>query len=179
MNFTDQEIVIGLAVLCFFFFVAWKKKQPDEDGKYPDQAVTAELVESIILDDFEIIRSNKLKLGYTEKTIERQLEELFQSKFQHVVSQYGLDGPSGQKIDFDLGHGKVGVEIKLANAVFKAAGQDRMVGQVQSYIKSKYSDENLLLVIFCEPEHIAQRVIIKAIRERLEEMSVHILFLEI
>lgn len=176
---TDQEYVILLFVFAAVAIFLWKKKQLDQDGRVSDAGVTIKLVENIILDELEVTRNDKLKLGYTERSIERQLESIFQSKIQHVVSQYGLDGPSGQKIDFDLGHGKVGVEIKLAHAVFKAAGQDRMVGQIQSYIKSKYSDDNLLLVIFCEAEHLAQRAIIKSINDRLEDMSVKILFVEI
>ena len=175
---TDQELVYVIGVLAIVVLLLWKKKQPDENGRLPDKAVNMNLVETIILDDFELKRNDKLKLGYTEKTIEHQLEKLFQDKIQHVVSQYGLDGPSGQKIDFDLGHGRIGVEIKLAHAVFKAAGQDRMVGQVQAYIQSKYFNDNLLLVIFCEAEHIAQRAIIKSIENRLEDMSVKVLFLE-
>ena len=178
ISLTNQELLIGLIVVGLIVFLFWKKKQPDADGRYPDSAVNVEFVEQLLLKEFKLVRNEKLKLGYTEKTIEKQLESLFQSKIQHVVSQYGLDGASGQKIDFDLGRGEVGVEIKLAHAVFKAAGQDRMVGQIQSYIKSKYSDENLLLVIFCEAEHIAQRAIKKSIEERLEGMSVKVLFLE-
>ena len=176
---TDQQFYIYLGIFAVLIFILWKKKQPDSDGRLPDGAVSMKIIEDLILDNFEIIRNEKLKHGYTEKTIELQLEKIFQDKIQHVVSQYGLDGPSGQKIDFDLGHGKVGVEIKLAHAVFKAASQDRMIGQIQSYIQSKYSDENLLLVIFCEPKHIAQRVIVKSIRDRLDTMPVKVLFLEI
>ena len=175
---TDQEFLIVLVIATVLAAIYWKKSQTDEDGRLADSGVNLGVVEQLILDNFQLERNEKLKFGYTEKTIERQLEKIFQEKIQHVVSQYGLDGPSGQKIDFDLGHGKVGVEIKLAHSVFKAASQDRMIGQVQAYIQSKYSDENLLLVIFCEPEHIAQRVIIKSIKDRFETMSVKVLFLE-
>ena len=108
----------------------------------------------------------------------KQLEVVFQNNVKHVITQYGLDGPTGQKIDFDLGHGNVGVEIKLAEHVFKAGPQDRMIGQLQAYIKSRYSDHNLLLVIFCEDRHIKQRAICKAITDRLEDMPVRVFFLE-
>jgi len=178
LNLTQNEILIGLIILAAIIYF-WKAQRPDADGRYADSAVNVSLVESIILDEFELKKDERLKFGYTEKTIEKQLEKVFQERFQHIVTQYGLDGPSGQKIDFDIGHGKVGVEIKLANAVFKAAGQDRMVGQVQSYVQSKYNDDNLLLVIFCEAEHIAQRVMIKSIESRLVDMSVNVLFVEI
>ena len=173
----DSTLIIILVFIAFAYF--WWIKKPDGDGRLSDKAVNINVVETIIINDFELKKHENLKYGYTEKTIEKQLLGIFQEKIQHVVSQYGLDGQSGQKIDFDIGHGKVGVEIKLANAVFKAAGQDRMVGQVQSYIQSKYNDRNLLLVIICEAKHIAERAVVKKITDRLADMKVQVLFLEV
>lgn len=176
-SFTQEQLlwILGAIAILFFF---WKAKQPDEDGLLPDAGVNIDIVESLILDNFELKRNDKLKLGYTEKSIEKQLEVIFQNNIKHVMTQYGLDGPTGQKIDFDLAHGKVGVEIKLAEHVFKAGPQDRMIGQLQAYIKSRYSKDNLLLVIFCENRHTKQRAICKAIKDRLEGMSVRVQFLE-
>ena len=182
MVLTDEHIIY--IIIAFIAILFWKKlnvndENDSDDGRIRDKYVEIETVKQVISENFKLQRSEKLKYGYTEKAIEQQLKLVFQEKFQHVVSQHGLDGPSGQKIDFDIGHGKVGVEIKLASSVFKAAGQDRMIGQIQSYIQSKYSDENLLLVIFCESEHLAERVIVKAIKDRLERMSVEVMFAQV
>ena len=177
-NFTQEEwfLIIGAGL---FFLALWKMKQPDKDGLLPDAGVSIDVVEKIISEDFKLVRNEKLKLGYTEKTIEKQLERVFQKRIKNVITQYGLDGPSGQKIDFDLGHGKVGVEIKLAEHVFKASPQDRMVGQLQAYIKSRYDNENLLLVIFCEERHMNERARREAITSRLKDMSVKIFFVKL
>ena len=177
-SFTQNEWFLIIA-FGLFLFAIWKMRQPDEEGLLPDAGVNVGIVEKIILEEFELERNQKLKLGYTEKSIEKQLEGIFQARIKHVITQYGLDGPTGQKIDFDLGHGKVGVEIKLAESVFKAGPQDRMVGQIQAYIKSRYSNDNLLLVIFCEERHIKKRAIQKAIKDRLEGMKVKVLFFKI
>jgi len=177
-SFTQDEWFLVIA-FGLFLFAVWKMRQPDKDGLLPDAGINVGVIEEIILEGFELEHNEKLKLGYTEKSIEKQLERVFQNRIKHVITQYGLDGPTGQKIDFDLGHGKVGVEIKLAESVFKAGPQDRMVGQIQAYIKSRYANDNLLLVIFCEDRHIKERAIQKAITDRLEDMKVKVLFLEI
>ncbi len=183
MVFTqDEQIIIAIVVVLVFFILRSKRSDSESSSaekKSPYMKASISNVEDVIVKNFQLKMQPKLKDGYTEKSIEMQLEKLFQEKFKYVVTQYGLEGIQGQKIDFDIGEGKVGVEIKTAKSVFKASAQDRMMGQIQAYIKSRYNDDNLLLVIFCEAEHMKERAVIDSIKKRVEDMQVTPLFVEI
>ena len=147
----------------------------DQDGRLSDWAVTKDKILSFI-DEFEIKKDSKLKDGYTEKRVQNQLLGFLRDKIENVSEEYGIEGINATRIDLDIGKGKVGLEIKLAKSVFKTAGQDRMVGQLDTFIKNKYYDDNLLLMIVCEPHHLNDRAMQAKIEERLEDKLVDIVF---
>jgi len=50
--------------------------------------------------------------------------------FEDVAPQYAIGGYLGLKIDMDIGNGKVGVEVKLADSLLNSAAEiQRLIGQ--------------------------------------------------
>ena len=47
-----------------------------------------------------------------------------------------------KQIDFDLGKGHIGIEVKLVREIVKEGGWDRATGQINKYIKKKMEMEN-------------------------------------
>ncbi len=67
--------------------------------------------------------------------------------FEDVHPQYNIGGYLGLKIDIDIGNGKVGVEVKLADSLLKSAAEiQRLIGQSIYYQKKRYLD-NLIIAI--------------------------------
>jgi hypothetical protein len=56
-------------------------------------------------------------------------------------------GYLGLKIDIDLGNGRVGVEVKLAESLLKAAEAHRLIGQAVYYQKRRYQDNLIVAVV--------------------------------
>lgn len=173
---TDQELFLFFCVcILVVIYFANQKREKSSDGLLNDNEVSVEKIKEI-LTNFEPNWNSKLKSGYTENSIEKDLKIYLQSNVRHITTQYALEG-AGSKIDFDLGDGSVGLEIKLANAVFKASQQDRMVGQLHTYSDKKYISDNLILAIFCTDAQMQERLIKKQIVERLNNIDCEVLFL--
>jgi ABC-type bacteriocin/lantibiotic exporter with double-glycine peptidase domain len=85
-----------------------------------------------------------------------------------VNREQGLESLNGTKIDFDLGHGKVGIETKLAKSILKTASLQRLVGQLRDYTESKYKSNNLVVIVFGTSEEENERVALDKIKERIE-----------
>lgn len=181
---SNNEILLGLFVLIVAFILVRKKRsesefeEVDDKGRLVDEAVTVESVLSLI-DDFKIKRLKELRFGYTEKSVQNQLRDYLRKNIRHVTDEYGIEGINATKVDLDLGRGEVGIEIKLAKAVFKAAGQDRMVGQLDTFVKKKYDDNNLILLIVAEKHHLKDIAMREQIESRLEDAGVEIVFFPI
>ncbi len=69
--------------------------------------------------------------------------------FEDVVPQYNIGGYLGLKIDIDLGNGRVGVEVKLAESLLKAKAAEahRLIGQAVYYQKRRYQDNLIVAVV--------------------------------
>ena len=171
---SDNELFV-LAIFCICVFIFFYKRKPDDEGRLSDASVSVKTVLRM-LEEFEVEKSEKLKSGYTEKLVQNQLRDFLRDRIQHVSDEYGIEGINATKIDLDIGNGKVGVELKLAKAVFKAAGQDRMVGQVNTFVKNKYDSDNLIVLIISEQAHLNDLAMRKQIEERLFDLGVEVLF---
>ncbi len=179
IQLTDTEFLtlVFFAAIAFFFLYSQKSKLT-KDGLLTDSAVDRQTVISIV-EEFTPERSPKLKFGYTEKSIQNQLKIFLRKKILHVTEEYGIEGLNASKIDFNLGGGAVGLELKLASAVFKRAGQDRLVGQVRNYIRSKYNNGNLLVIIFCTDDEIGDNAWKKSTLDVLEDLDAEVVFKEL
>lgn len=172
---TENEILgIGLLVLAYFAYKRYNKK--DDSGRIKDEYVDLENVISNIK-SLKVKFNDKLKYGYTEQSVEKQLKTHLQKIYINLISQYSIGGPKGTRIDFDLGNGKIGVEIKVAKSLFKKTEEHRLMGQIDDY-KKRYNNNNLLVVVFGEAEHTQERAHLSIIKNKIEEKSVHFLYVE-
>lgn len=90
------------------------------------------------------IRSRKLR---AEADADWAIGEHLGQAFEDVVPQYNIGGYLGLKIDIDIGNGKVGVEVKLADSLLKSASEiHRLIGQSIYYQRKKYMG-NLVVAI--------------------------------
>lgn len=65
--------------------------------------------------------------------------------FEDVMPQYNIGGYLGLKIDIDVGNGKVGVEVKLADSL-SASEIHRLIGQAIYYQKKRYGDDLIVSI---------------------------------
>ncbi|MBI4339151.1 MAG: hypothetical protein HY680_04280 [Chloroflexi bacterium] len=81
-----------------------------------------------------------------EKSAQDDLAAYLGSHFLEVFSQYNLGGYFGLRIDFDIGNGRLGIELKLAEALRGAAEAQRFIGQAVYYKQRRYG-ENLIVAV--------------------------------
>ena len=161
--------VLGIGVflaLAYFGYFGYKNKE----GKVKDRLLTVErFLEE--LKKFKMSVNPKRKSGFTEKDVQNELETFFHKCFETVYREYTLEGFNAKQIDFDLGKGKVGIEVKLAREAIKEANWDRALGQLGKYAKKKYTDDNLIVLIAgTEKEKDSQKL--KEFQKDIEENGV-------
>ncbi len=164
-NFSNTELAIIIGIIIVFAYKFFVKKI-DEEGRIKDEFVKTDNVIEV-LSTFKMKYQSNLKDGYTEKSIQNQLKKHLLNHFVNVVDEYGIEGINGTKIDFDIGNGKVGLELKLAKAIYKTANYHRLSGQIEDYMYNKY--DNLIVVIFGEKVHSDERTHLSRIKSTIEE----------
>jgi hypothetical protein len=170
----DIWLIIGIGF--FIIFIAGKKAlKKDKDGRIQDESVTIDILLSE-MKDFKVETLDRLKLGYTEKSIQKQLDTYLKMRFVNVVTEYGIESLNGLKIDFDIGKGKVGIELKLANSLFKSTGLQRLTGQLEDYIEGKYNEKNLIVYVFGEEHHQNDRTVLEKIENKITSKGVRYQF---
>ncbi|MCF6347080.1 MAG: hypothetical protein L3J20_02110 [Flavobacteriaceae bacterium] len=164
-NLTNTEIALGVAFLLaiiYKYFITHK----DDDGRIKDKSVKVSNVLET-LSTFEMKYQSNLKDGYTEKSIQNQLKKHLLEEYVNVVDEYGIEGINATKIDFDIGNGEVGLELKLAKSIFRTSNLHRLSGQIDDYMQNKY--DNLIVVVFGEKSHSSERAMLTKIQEKVEE----------
>jgi len=167
-----------IAILFIIILAGAAKIKTTDDGKIKDESVTVKLVLEKI-EQFKIELNPKLKLGYTEKSIQKQLDTHLKNNFEHVIREYGIEGINGTKIDFDIGHGKVGLEIKLADSVYKSSGYQRMLGQLQEYTNAKYKKKNLIVLVAGSDQQKKETAMITKLKANIENNNAIFCFTKI
>ncbi|MGH1337380.1 MAG: hypothetical protein ACRBFS_14755 [Aureispira sp.] len=169
-----------LIIAAFFIILGLGASQikKTKDGKIKDESITPKLVLEK-LEEFTITLKPHLKYGYTEKSIQKQLDIYLKSYFKHITREYEIEGISGTKIDFDIGRGKVGLEVKLADSIFKSAGYQRMLGQLQEYSSAKYRKNNLIVLVAGSTEQGEERAMIAKLKANIENNNAIMLFVKI
>lgn len=141
-----MDIITILAIIGAIAFVVWFFSSRNEEGKIKDGSLTSEnFLEE--LKTFEMKEIPERKKGFTEKDVQDQLEKFFKKHFETVYREYALEGVNVKQIDFDLGKGTLGIEVKLAREIIHEASWDRAFGQLTKYAKKKYTNDNLIVLI--------------------------------
>jgi hypothetical protein len=140
-----DTILIIIIVAVFLGAIGFFATRTD-DGKIQDESLTSEnFIEE--LKKFEMQEVPNRKKGFTENDVQIQLEKFFKKHFETVYREYALEGVNVKQIDFDLGKGKLGIEVKLAREIIHEASWDRAFGQLTKYAKKKYTNDNLIVLI--------------------------------
>ena len=175
----DIEIILIITIVAIGLVIYLNKKNAfsNSNGKIPSKyAKFDDIVKHI--QEFKPIRNENLKEGYTEKSIENQLYKYLQQIYVSVTPQYGIEGKNGRNIDLDVADGVAGVEIKIASKLFKSAEHDRLNGQLRSYLKARYKENNLILLV-CGTKEDSCNTILHEVKETCRELSVKYIFSEI
>lgn len=141
-----MDIGTILAIIGAIVILGWIFSMRDKEGRIIDGELTAEnFIEE--LKKFEMKEIPERKQGFTENDVQIQLDKFFKKHFQTVYREYALEGVNTKKIDFDLGKGKIGIEVKLAREIIKEGSWDRALGQISKYAKKKYTENNLVVLV--------------------------------
>lgn len=135
-------ISIGIIVAISVGWFGFRSKE----GRILDKYLTIDRILNE-LNEFRMKANPKRKDGFTEKDVQDELEKFFNKHFETVHREYALEGSSVKKIDFDLGDGNIGIEVKLAREILKEGEWDRAIGQINKYIKKKYGDGKLIVLV--------------------------------
>lgn len=140
-------------------------KRKDQEGKWTDEETTAKRA-LIELKRF-ISQENKLT---TEKAFEKDLYSFLDSRFHTVDNQVSIGGVKALKIDIDLGHGKVGIELKLAQKLIQSNEKQRFIGQMHDYTTKRYPLEDFILVVVGDKK-LRTDTTLKEVKKFVEEKS--------
>ena len=64
----------------------------------------------------------------------------------NVNTEFSVGGHWGMKCDLDLFHGKIGIELKVAEQLKSASNVERLMGQVVYYMKKQYGSNFIVFV---------------------------------
>lgn len=90
------------------------------------------------------------KNGFTELDIEKQMLNHLRNIYQNVRNQKQMQDSNSDGtrwIDIDVGHGKVGVEIKAWHKSVNRKKREDLLFQLNSYKESDYEKENVIAVV--------------------------------
>ncbi len=144
-------IIIGAIVLLFYLGIKYFSK-PKAD-KIEDDEVNVDLIKGLLA-NYKFKRTSKKKNSYKEEDVQADLFKYLKSKIENVSQQYILEGITKNAIDFDLGSGKIGLELKTARSIIKEEQRQRAIGQMIFYMQRKYKEGNYILAIVGEPEFV-------------------------
>lgn len=180
----ELETMVGAGSLLFIAFVYFatrsnnKKSITKKSDRIPDNKVSLKrLIKD--LKKLELRKEARLKYGYRESSIQVQLDKQLRTIYESVQREYRLESNNGLSIDFNIGRGKVGIEVKLANSVFKSAGLQRLVGQLKDYTDAKFDNRNLIVLVAGDKHHLDDRVRLDKVRQRVEDEGACFVFLEV
>ena len=119
----------------------------------------------ISMDDVAIVLRDKIILPTTilrsttyvgetkEKRVQNNLLAQLKERYgqSNVNTEFSVGGHWGMKCDLDLFHGKIGIELKVAEQLKSASNVERLIGQVVYYMKKQYGN-NLIVFIAGKPK---------------------------
>ena len=116
-----------------------------------DQVITT-LSEDITLPS-TILRSTIYQGESKEKKVQNKLFDQLKGIYgqNNVNTEFSVGGHWGMKCDLDLFHGKIGIELKVAEQLKSASNVERLMGQVVYYMKKQYGN-NLIVLVAGKPK---------------------------
>ena len=178
---SSMNYIIGGGVLAFGAYIVFRRTSKEDDGLISDKNLTTEDVLRV-LENFQPQLNEKLKYGYTEKSVGKQLFQYLNEHFETVAKEYSIGGNRSTKVDFCIGNVNegmlVGIELKILSALFKSAGLQRLYGQIADY-KTLFTDENLVVLAVGENNDFEENASVQEVKDRVSEQSVHLQFSEI
>ena len=114
----------------------------------------------ISMDDIAIVLRDKIILPTTilrsttyvgetkEKRVQNNLLAQLKERYgqSNVNTEFSVGGHWGMKCDLDLFHGKIGIELKVAEQLKSASNVERLIGQVVYYMKKQYGNNFIVFV---------------------------------
>lgn len=139
-------------------YIKIKKKQnkaklkSSKDGNITNSSTEMEnliytLRDKIILPSSVLRESQYIRPTKEEKvqnSLSVQLKEIYGQG--EVNTEFSVGGHWGMKSDIDLFHGKIGIELKVAEQLKSASNVERLIGQVVYYMKKQYGNNFIVLV---------------------------------
>ena len=95
-----------------------------------------------------ILRSTTYQGESKEKRVQNNLFDQLKGIYSqsHVNTEFSVGGHWGMKCDIDLFHGKIGIELKVAEQLKSASNVERLMGQVVYYMKKQYGSNFIVFV---------------------------------
>lgn len=111
----------------------------------------------------------------SEKELENFLFKKLSEKFPKIDRQKGLDSSNGMKIDIDLGHGEIGIEIKLSQQLTgNSSKRKEAIGQLVQYRKTYETD--LILVVGGKKTEV-QSPLLREVQEGAKSVGARYIFI--
>ncbi|EAY27177.1 hypothetical protein [Microscilla marina] len=127
-------MLLGISAVITFYFL----NQYEQSKKLPSPKNVLQLMQKL--------QPSEKKFGKaSEKQIEQWLAKKMRHYFDDVETQISMGGR--EKIDLDVGNGKVGIELKLARKLKSRNEVNRLIGQTTMYKNRKYNQNNLIILL--------------------------------
>jgi len=117
------------------------------------------------------------KVSFSEKDVHDELEVYLKKIFYSVTREHAIEGKNIKRIDFDIGNGKVGIEVKLAESILKEGENDRLIGQIHKYATRKYNANNLIIALAGYSHH-ERNTIVHELIEDIGRAGCHFVFIK-
>ena len=168
----EDAIYISIVIIIVFAIMfLFQTKKPEIKKKgilIPDEEVTVSSVYKNLV-GFKPLSREGRKNGFTEKDAQEDMDRYLKRYYNSVTREHGIEGKNAKRIDFDIGNGKVGIEVKLADSLLKEGESDRLMGQIRKYSKRRYYQNNLLVAIIGNSDHERDTVLHEIQKDILSE----------
>jgi hypothetical protein len=136
-------MLLGIVVLMMSAFATFYfRRNYEQRKKIPTKKNVLKIIQNIFY-------KKRLDNTLSESEVENFLAEKLSLFFDKVQTQYriGKNKHYSERVDIDLGDGRLGIEIKLAKFLKKSNERNRLLGQVDLYKERKYKPENILILL--------------------------------
>lgn len=147
-SFTIGNFNLSIGLFSRNYTLSLKDKERGIDNRVIDEYVTVQRV----LKDVKSY-STEGTTYYAESSFEESLYDYLALKYENVHRQVSIGGVKSLKIDLDIGNGKVGIELKIADKVTRSAEKQRLIGQLHDYTEKKYRENNLIVAVTGESKY--------------------------
>lgn len=162
-------LLLGCAGYLSYVFFYVKR---DHRGKITDDSTKIR----VVMDQLADFRAVVINEEPTEADLQKLLYDFLKGRFIHVKREQST-GANGTKVDIDVGRGSVGIEVKLAKALFKVTALQRLTGQISDYNKDRYGGD-LIVVVFGSAKEAEEDILLSRIEDRVENDGAHYFFVQ-